>query len=625
MEMSSHNSSTKSSFYEEGPSDLVQKLTAAIQAGENDKATELVAELTSRKLKLDIAVPKEDNEIRAKENEFSVKVHVEDRESKGCIINMMVKSCDTVGDLKRKMMLQHDFPLEVQRWIIGKRISNDKEKLSHCGVKEAGHTLYLYLVTARSVGLTRQQYDLHKQAALQGVPISGQSLFHRESSSDQSMWNLHLDGQLQCFNGTAVNTHSTSSALNMADLSQGQPSPVAVSTSPGSRHSVSGGSLKLQEMLASVPASQALSSSSGLAFDPSEDDLSPAVSPLVMAGPRWSRASRSPSPGPSSPKETQSIEQVGWKCPRCTLINLPMRPGCELCSGSRPSDYHVPDGYQPTAEEMKLMENDQRLERLTREARQMQLVANYQSHLALDELDLVPNPEPFLCPICFDDFGEGEGILLRDCLHVFCKDCLTGAVQHSDEAELRCPFQDDQYSCQALLQEREIRALVPPEVYMKFLQRGLNLAETAAKDSYHCKTSDCIGWCIYEDLVNFFKCPVCQKENCLTCKAIHEGLNCKQYQDDIRIRANNDMAARQTKEMLEGLVERGEAMHCPQCGVVVQKKDGCDWIKCSICKTELCWVTKMARWGPKGNGDITGGCRCRVNNTKCHPNCINCH
>ncbi|XP_035825204.1 ranBP-type and C3HC4-type zinc finger-containing protein 1 isoform X2 [Aplysia californica] len=368
MEMSSHNSSTKSSFYEEGPSDLVQKLTAAIQAGENDKATELVAELTSRKLKLDIAVPKEDNEIRAKENEFSVKVHVEDRESKGCIINMMVKSCDTVGDLKRKMMLQHDFPLEVQRWIIGKRISNDKEKLSHCGVKEAGHTLYLYLVTARSVGLTRQQYDLHKQAALQGVPISGQSLFHRESSSDQSMWNLHLDGQLQCFNGTAVNTHSTSSALNMADLSQGQPSPVAVSTSPGSRHSVSGGSLKLQEMLASVPASQALSSSSGLAFDPSEDDLSPAVSPLVMAGPRWSRASRSPSPGPSSPKETQSIEQVGWKCPRCTLINLPMRPGCELCSGSRPSDYHVPDGYQPTAEEMKLMENDQRLERLTREA-----------------------------------------------------------------------------------------------------------------------------------------------------------------------------------------------------------------------------------------------------------------
>jgi len=39
-------------------------------------------------------------------------------------------------------------------------------------------------------------------------------------------------------------------------------------------------------------------------------------------------------------------------------------------------------------------------------------------------------------------------------------------------------------------------------------------------------------------------------------------------------------------------------MHCPQCKVILQKKDGCDWLKCSICKTEICWVTKGPRWGP---------------------------
>lgn len=33
-------------------------------------------------------------------------------------------------------------------------------------------------------------------------------------------------------------------------------------------------------------------------------------------------------------------------------------------------------------------------------------------------------------------------------------------------------------------------------------------------------------------------------------QAIHENLNCKEYQDDIKIRAQNDLAARQTSEML---------------------------------------------------------------------------
>ena len=47
------------------------------------------------------------------------------------------------------------------------------------------------------------------------------------------------------------------------------------------------------------------------------------------------------------------------------------------------------------------------------------------------------------------------------------------------------------------------------------------------------------------------------------------------------------------------MIQQGEAMNCTQCGVIVQKKEGCDWIKCSVCKTELCWATKGPRWGPK--------------------------
>ena len=46
------------------------------------------------------------------------------------------------------------------------------------------------------------------------------------------------------------------------------------------------------------------------------------------------------------------------------------------------------------------------------------------------------------------------------------------------------------------------------------------------------------------------------------------------------------------------MVRDGDAMNCPKCGIVVQKKDGCDWIRCTMCKVEICWVTRGMRWGP---------------------------
>jgi hypothetical protein len=32
--------------------------------------------------------------------------------------------------------------------------------------------------------------------------------------------------------------------------------------------------------------------------------------------------------------------------------------------------------------------------------------------------------------------------------------------------------------------------------------------------------------------------------------------------------------------------------------VILLKKWGCDWVRCTYCRTEICWVTKQLRWGP---------------------------
>ncbi|XP_054622325.1 ranBP-type and C3HC4-type zinc finger-containing protein 1 isoform X2 [Dunckerocampus dactyliophorus] len=344
--------------------------------------------------------------------------------------------------------------------------------------------------------------------------------------------------------------------------------------------------------------------------------------------------------GPSELKHASSVEvcqlhevlkpntttsSQGWPCPSCTYINKPTRPGCEICGTDRPDNYVVPGGYQPDAVELRRIQQEKEAIRQYQQAREAERRDNFAKLVMMDGQDLVPNPEPLDCRICYVELKPGEGAVLRECLHCFCKECLRSVIMLSEEPEVSCPYRDDTYACTCSLQEREIRALVPLEEYERWLQRSLSVAESRCEGSYHCATVDCPGWCVYEDTVNVYQCPVCQKNNCLICKAIHEGMNCKQYQDDLAARAINDSAARRTTQLLQTLVASGEAMHCPQCGIIVQKRDGCDWLRCTVCHTEICWVTRGPRWGPKGPGDTSGGCRCNVNHQKCHPNCQNCH
>ncbi|CAG9853836.1 unnamed protein product [Phyllotreta striolata] len=292
-----------------------------------------------------------------------------------------------------------------------------------------------------------------------------------------------------------------------------------------------------------------------------------------------------------------------WECHLCTLLNPVSSNVCAVCSTVRVR----------TKVEVK-----------TEEAASTEAQTYYQL-LNLDNTDLIENVEPFTCLVCFAEIPAKEGVTLRECLHQFCKPCLSQTVEFSDEAEVRCPYRDENYACNISLQDREIKALVSAGVYEQHLAKSVAQAENKIDNSFHCKTPDCKGWCVYEDNVNEFKCPVCKKTNCLTCQAIHTGLNCRQFQERIKDDANLDEDGKKTKAMLEEMVQKGEAIECPTCRVILMKKWGCDWLRCSMCKTEICWVTRGPRWGPFGKGDTSGGCQCGVNGVKCHPKCNYCH
>lgn len=192
---------------------------------------------------------------------------------------------------------------------------------------------------------------------------------------------------------------------------------------------------------------------------------------------------------------------------------------------------------------------------------------HYLDLLKLDSKETVPNIDEFECPICFLGVSSGEGVILRDCLHAFCKECLINTIKYSEESTIRCPFMNHDYSCESSLQEREIKFLVTYELYEKHLAKSLREAQHNMENTFHCKTPNCKGWCVYEDNVNDFKCPICKITNCLMCRIIHDGLTCQQYQDRLTNDSENNSDAKATRDMLQGMVEKGEAINCPTCQV----------------------------------------------------------
>lgn len=294
-----------------------------------------------------------------------------------------------------------------------------------------------------------------------------------------------------------------------------------------------------------------------------------------------------------------SALDVGWECPSCTLVNPPQIPGCRGCLQDRPEEYKIPDygSYLMDKDEARHVEelekNEKKLVEMQLNEEWKQKTMAKQNRIQLyqaAEYNLTTNDEPFECPVCFSEIEPDEGVRLQECLHEICRECLANHINISNEAEVQCPYTDGENDCQQAITDREIRQIVGQAKYDEYKKRSLKSAEAKAANTFHCLTPNCEGFCFYDEEHNFFDCPICRRMSCLTCKVIHEGQNCREYQDDIRIKAVNDETARQTQEELQRLLRQGLAMNCPQCGVVIQKKGGCPNMTCSVCHRGFRWT-----------------------------------
>lgn len=108
------------------------------------------------------------------------------------------------------------------------------------------------------------------------------------------------------------------------------------------------------------------------------------------------------------------------------------------------------------------------------------------------------------CGICKRAIDIGRGVILKGCLHTFCRRCLTSAIENNDTAVMKCPSKLVQ--CESEVRDEEIKALLTPEAYDKFtieMLYKMNVIETTElfneyefvenKNEFRCEI--CINTC----------------------------------------------------------------------------------------------------------------------------------
>lgn len=216
--------------------------------------------------------------------------------------------------------------------------------------------------------------------------------------------------------------------------------------------------------------------------------------------------------------------ELDWVCETCTFINVNAKDNNMLCDscGQRSKyadrdndDDDTDDGSFDDFDDTVVFNDD--LDEVVVSKTQ------YDQLLELEDLDLIPNTERFDCVICFADCDEGTGVKLRECLHEFCKLCLSEQIRNSLGATVACPFSDDNYSCECALQDREIRGLVPIEVFEQYLMRSFREAQGKLADGFQCKTPNCEGFWCHDEFITSYRCLLCNHLNCHQCRV---SLNC---------------------------------------------------------------------------------------------------
>ncbi|XP_074643151.1 E3 ubiquitin-protein ligase RNF14-like [Tubulanus polymorphus] len=201
------------------------------------------------------------------------------------------------------------------------------------------------------------------------------------------------------------------------------------------------------------------------------------------------------------------------------------------------------------------------------------------------------------CGICFDEFDGTEFFYINECMHHFCKACLTDYchmhVKDGTVLQLNCPDID----CKIALPPYIMNAVLGPKAFERWEKLLLERTLERMEDIDWCPRCNHVVIC-EEGLA---RCANCFLTFCVQCKeTYHQGTPCKSAADKLSEleKESKKKTNKAKKDEIRQLIERytnellikRTAKKCPKCGIPIEKISGCNKVTCAMCGSFMCWV-----------------------------------
>lgn len=211
------------------------------------------------------------------------------------------------------------------------------------------------------------------------------------------------------------------------------------------------------------------------------------------------------------------------------------------------------------------------------------------------------------CQVCLTSKLGREFEPLVGCGHLFCRECLQQhfRIQVESGSTLRCPEE----GCTSQALPTQVKALVGEALGVRYEEYLLSQYIATQADLTYCPRLQCQQPVVKEPDLPMAQCPSCHFVFCLYCRMVYHGVQpCRLKpgeQRAIRDQYLNGSAAekrqmekrygRRTLQLVvdESLSQDWMQEHskkCPQCGVAIEKQDGCNKMTCWRCNTYFCWL-----------------------------------
>ena len=199
-----------------------------------------------------------------------------------------------------------------------------------------------------------------------------------------------------------------------------------------------------------------------------------------------------------------------------------------------------------------------------------------------------PLPPPFLrrsqtCPLCFEEPTQAFTLV---CRHVYCTGCLKHTlISATDGKSVPICCIGNGGRCKAPIPLPVIERFISPARLTQMFENSFRVyLEQRPNEFRFCPTPDCTQiYRVSKEDSAIIQCPACLVETCSHCHTPpHRELTCEE---------NTLVGSKGGQEQLLERWAKGNSnvKKCPDCGIFIEKIDGCNHIHCR-CGGHVCWI-----------------------------------